>query len=135
MDDGLIDILSRTIQNSVTSFVYLPDWNFTKAQMHQVLNSCTDLETIDIRRNEARVLKNSDDIHVYLEDTENGFRKLKRLYLVSVELNQAEVKHITLAIINSTLIKRLEVINLNHNVNNYDYKQALRDAGYKRSFY
>lgn len=134
LDDKTITILWNTIKTWVSKYVYLPDWNFTKSQLNQILNSWRDLETIDIRRNEMRILKHSDDIHVYLEEA-GTFLNLKRLYLVSNELNESEIRHITLSIIDSHLIKQLEVINLNFNTSSYDYKQVLRDAGYTRSFY
>lgn len=51
--DSLVETLWRIISTCVTNFVYLPDWNFTKSQLNKILNDCTYLECIDIRRNEV----------------------------------------------------------------------------------
>ena len=99
------------------------------------MNDWTYLEIIDIRRNEARYDKNSKtEIQVKIEDP-SLFKNLKRLYLVSIELNEHEVKGIVETIWNSELFKQLEVINLSHNATYYDYKQELKDKGYEKSYY
>ncbi|CAI2362868.1 unnamed protein product [Moneuplotes crassus] len=135
VDDKLVDIIKKTISTCVKDYVYLPDWSFTKTQINSILNECTSLKVIDIRRNEAPFDENSKrKVQVNFE-APSLFKNLKRLYLVSNELNENEVKAISQGIINSHLLKQMEVVNLNHNATHYDYKLDFKDAGYENSFY
>ena len=135
IDENLLNTIRRIISTWILKDLYLPDWCFTKLQINRILNDWTYLETIDIRRNEGRYDKNSKtEVQVKIEDP-SLFKNLKRLYLVSIELNEKEVKGIVDTICNSDLLKQLEVINLSHNAVFYDYKQELKNAGYEKSYY
>mmetsp|Transcript_8570 Transcript_8570/g.7599 ORF Transcript_8570/g.7599 Transcript_8570/m.7599 type:complete len:104 (+) Transcript_8570:384-695(+) len=103
--------------------------------MNIILNECSALDSIDIRRNEAPHDKNSKKkVQVNLENPKL-FQNLKRLYLVSNELNEYEIKEITKGIIDSHLLTQMQVVNLNYNAPHVEYKLDMKDAGYQNSYY